>query len=738
MYISYRNLDQGGLLNKIALIVCFLTFNFLETFGGASIDPIRFTMTTHSSQIELNEEIEIEITARYLSVSPTVAFVFEGSNSFKLKLITPSGFKQTGGDFVDLIGGELSPSRPFIKYTFTGKFTHESGDGIFQLLRSHKNANSQSDFIQVAKLSFSMHNYASSGEIEGNARILAQQTLGTIPYLTIEELRSGLANDASTVFITNEGREGLFKHHPESTAPDDGGVTLIAQSMRYVRVYEGAVNVTWFGVIGDGITDNSSAIQTILNNTNFSLIYFPKPQVSYRLRTVQMRSNKNIIFEEGTVVEGMGTLDESQKMVLMYQVENITIKGNNVIFKDRRANYTSGQHKHIFSLEGVTNVVIDGIAANNSGGDGFYIGTGVQKRYSENVKLLNISADNNRRQGVSIISGRNILINNAVLSNTNGARPSAGIDIEPNAPDEILEGIVINNVTTKNNQGAGIVITLNTLSNTDRIVDIIINNHIDDGSYYGFAMDKVTGKIDGRIVIDKALWKNSIWNGFNATNYGSESCVVELRSPTVINANTRGNTSLYLASAFLIYRPVGSTGASNIGNIHIINPVIQDTRSVKLITSAFIFHDLTQVGPVLNCSLIDPKLITGLDESKYLGIYGDLALSDLYNKISKDIGEWHYNLTYSTYKRVIHNQSATTHRNLTLAKVIPEFPEVRVEVRTAQTIRIMPAASDNILPLSAIPGKYISSNTVGSSVVLKKTSNDSWHIKEITGTWTVE
>ncbi|HEV7380783.1 MAG TPA: hypothetical protein VGN64_13380 [Dyadobacter sp.] len=706
-------------------------------FAGASIDPIRFSISSNTPSTTSNEEFELVITAQLLSIPNNTVFIFEGSNSFRLKMIPPSGFEQTGGTFHDFVGGELSSAKPTISYTLKGKLTNSAEHGTFQLLRSHKSSDNGSQFIQVSTLSFSSIQSSEAVENRIAARIMLNSP-GFMPYLNIDQLRSGLADTARSVFVTNEGKSGIFRHNSSSTAADDNAMVIVSGSRRYEREYEGPVNATWFGVLGDGVTDNSVAIQNMLNQTKYSNIYFPKPAVSYRWKSIIMRSDKTILFEEGTLVEGMGTLALSEKMVLMYQVKNITIKGTNVTFRDKKANYTSGEHRHIFSMEGVTNVLIEGIAANDSGGDGFYIGIGHIQRFSENVKLVNVSADNNRRQGMSLISGKNITIINPVLTNTKGVLPAAGLDIEPNATDEILEDIRIINPITRNNAGSGITINLAALSNSALPVTIQVSGHSDDGSFYGMAFNGVTGSMSGSILIENPVWKNNIWNGFNSRNYSSTACPIEIRSPTVINSNTIGNTSVYLGAAMLIYRAANDVGAPNIGNIHIYNPKVQDNRATKLITSAFVFQDLSEVGPVRNCSLIDPISLTGLDDNMYVAVFGDVTISDRYSKIAKDLGPWHLLMTYSSYKKVIHNEAATAMRTLALLNVMREFPEFTVEVRAAQEIRIIPDAANNIVPLAPTSGKYISSSVVGSSITLKKNSNNSWFVKELIGTWKTE
>lgn len=734
MINSTLHLKRISALTVVVILLCHM---YALSFSANSIDPIKFQLSTNATHVSLNEEFEIEVSATYLNLPSSAVFTFEGSNSFRIKVIKPTGFIQTGGSFSDNVVADLSPSNPSITYTIVGKFTDASGDGTFRLLRNHKNSTDPNTYAQAAKLNFTMDTPAEGDGPEKNARIALAPTPGYIPYLSIASLRAGAADTASVVYITDDYKSGIFRYNPTSTANDDGAMVIRNNNRRYERVYDGTVNVNWFGIFGDGTTDQTAALQTLLNNTKYTTLFFPKSAVSYRIGNVRIYSNKTLWFEDGTLIEGLRTAINGA-MFFMYDAQNIVIKGTNVVVSDPNPNYAGSEMRVIFFMGGVTNALIEGIAANNGGGDGFYIGPGSAKKYCENIKLLNVSADKNRRQGISITGGKNIEIVNAVLTNTNGIAPGAGIDVEPGLAENITENIRIINPITRNNSGAGIIVAPGAFVNTGHVIDVAVSNHIDEGSAYGFLVTGVTGSVPGTIVIENPIWKNSRGCAFVSRNWSHKAPAVLVQNPTVINANTGGTTSPQLGAAFLIYRAGNDTGDTNLGNIHIFNPRIQDTRSPQRITASFSYRDLANNNLILDCSLMDPIASFAAPVNRYSVIdNAEVKVSDKHEYFSIDFSSFTRYVNQGWYSSIYHNATSTAARQLQLADVNPNFPEITIEVRVQQGIVLVPTATNNILPISPVNGRRLTSNVVGSRITLKKMTANSWFVKEMTGTWTV-
>lgn len=727
------------IVKKITFIAIFLYCIVIAicSIASTSVDPIKFTIVSDKSILKDKQEFQITIKASYLSIPNNSVFILDGAYDFKLKLITPIGFIKTGGDFKDYIGASLSASNPSVEYTLTGYFEGGSSECTFQLLRGASNVQSTNLFSQVGLLTFRLQDPTVIEQPLTHARSMSVES-GSVMYTTLDGFYNGDVESSDLIYITDSYKEGFFKYVPDSNLADDGALVLEYNSRKYHRIYDGPVNVNWFGIIGDGVTDNTRGIQHLFKESKYTKLYFPKNHGSYRVHSVKIYPNREILFEEGTIVEGLGQLGEFEQMVHLVAVNNITLKGKNVVFKDHRDNYSTGQQRHIFLIKGSKDILIDGISAINGGGDGFYIGTTSTINYSENIKLHNVYANNNRRQGLSIISGRNIEVRDSEFSGSTGAGSESGIDIECNEPSDILENIKIINVKTRNNSGSGILIAPIALSGTGKMIDIMIKNHDDEGSRIGAQVASVTSALGGYVIFETPVWKNSRQSAFIARNWSYRGPMVQVLNSVAINPNTSDNTSANYGAAYLIYRAPNDLGDDNIGNVHLINPSIQEYSELKRVRTAYCFRDISKGLNILNCSLMNPIKSSIGTNKNLIAHNGELTVVDSDGALAFDMGDYTRYINNWTYNSLLHNQSSKVLRVLRLDKMVPNFPEVTVEVRNKTGIRIIPATTDNILPLSKVHGKYITSTELGSRIILKKISKDSWVVKEVIGTWVVQ
>ncbi|TMV52753.1 hypothetical protein FE783_00725 [Paenibacillus mesophilus] len=122
--------------------------------------------------------------------------------------------------------------------------------------------------------------------------------------VTMEELRALAAPDPVDLFyVTNRGREGVFYYDASDTASTDNSGTVLVSSSgpRFKRVFDGAIDVKWFGARGDGSTDDTAAIRlAIAALRNGGSLYFPAGEYIIDSGCLLFRGLSNVtIFGDG-------------------------------------------------------------------------------------------------------------------------------------------------------------------------------------------------------------------------------------------------------------------------------------------------------------------------------------------------------------------------------------------------------------------------------------------------------
>lgn len=312
-------------------------------------------------------------------------------------------------------------------------------------------------------------------------------------------------------------------------------------------------NVLDYGAVGDGITDDTLAIQSAIDATSESgggTLYFPAGIYLMRSRDYINSAGTTIgrcclILKNGVDMVGEGwasqlKLDANQYLVGTYfrmiasdtinrleqaSIRNLTINGN----RDNNPAITDGNN---ILLEVLRNVTIDGVNSISSNGNGILL-RGTISSFMTSVAVQNCYVWYHTMIGIQCSQFSGLLIDNNIVSSTDNncidiygdsgtAGDSHSIDfvISNNTctgsasntgifPETVADGVIIGNAisncgagihcNTINNQPNGVTIEGNNIVNCDYGVWIsgatggvrVIDNYINEFADYGIYLGTV-------------------------------------------------------------------------------------------------------------------------------------------------------------------------------------------------------------------------------------------------------
>ena len=249
---------------------------------------------------------------------------------------------------------------------------------------------------------------------------------------------------------------------------------LVVPTSVFADLPPGWVNAADYGY---NPIDATTALKTAIS-TGAVGVFVPYMGPDWIITPIRLHSNQEILFEEGVVVtakegEFLGTSD---CLFWAWDASNIILTGYGATLRMRKNDYLSppypaSEHRHVLRFYSCSNVTVRGLTLRDSGGDGIILAGGGSGEFCEDVVIQDVTCDNNYRQGCSVISVKNLLIEDSVFINTSGTQPESGIDIEPDDPCDILVNIEIRNSIFNDNLGCGIMFVGLSVGLTDTIIE---------------------------------------------------------------------------------------------------------------------------------------------------------------------------------------------------------------------------------------------------------------------------
>lgn len=199
-----------------------------------------------------------------------------------------------------------------------------------------------------------------------------------------------------------------------------------------------------------------------------------------------------VVFEAGAVIEAKrgAFRGKNDSLLTIEERKNIRLIGRGAVFRMHKEDYwappyAKAEWRNTLAVRGAEGIHIEGITFYNSGGDGIYLGATREHPYVKDVVIRAVVCDANNRQGLSVISADNLLVEQSVFSNTIGTAPMAGIDLEPNRSNQRMKDVVIRNNLFLNNSQLGMHMWLSCLNEESEPISITIENNTIIGGEIG-------------------------------------------------------------------------------------------------------------------------------------------------------------------------------------------------------------------------------------------------------------
>ncbi len=340
--------------------------------------------------------------------------------------------------------------------------------------------------------------------------------------------------------------------HAQQSIPEAGPNEKSPELVKQVQSGQRTVaNAAWWGF---DPADSTEALQAAINSGAKTVIIPKMPHDWVVARTIRLVGDQQLIFQPGAVVAAMKGkfIGRGECLMAAADQQNLTIRGEGATLRMHKEDYTSppyekAEWRHALSIVGCSHVEISGLTLRDSGGDGLYLGCSHGHKGCTDVHVTGVICDNNHRQGVSVISAKDLLIENSRFLNTGGTAPEAGIDLEPNNDQERLVNCVIRNCISEGNRGAGLEVYVKPLSARSADLSVRFENCVVRNCKSGMCVGAVKDDGPGGFIEFVNVTVDGTRNcGIYVFDKSAQSAVVRFVRCTLKNTGIDGGYPIYL------------------------------------------------------------------------------------------------------------------------------------------------------------------------------------------------
>ena len=381
------------------------------------------------------------------------------------------------------------------------------------------------------------------------------KTIADLVALRIPTINNRLSALVTGRLTENDGAGGLFFYDGSAATATNLGTIFkpAATTGRWTRQYSGAVNVKWFGAVGDGATDDSVAITnalSVLNAQGGGGLYLPESTYFITNHIVVDFSNAHVygdgtgatVIKVGAWVDGLRVSDTAYpaatNIIRNVLIENLTINGNRGAFSSPSDTYGNG-----LNLNAVDQALIKNVEVLNASQQGIVTTyQGPASSVAQTSMIIQSCIVSNSLPGsISIgVEGdsENVLILGNSVWGTNVVAIYAG-----NLSGGLVQGIRIEGNTITDVGASGIGIRLE-----DSALNNVVSGNFINGSAIGVRASSTAGFNVSKMVISNNSITNFISSGILtvplATGDKSELIISNNSLRTAITSAVVGSISV--------------------------------------------------------------------------------------------------------------------------------------------------------------------------------------------------
>jgi hypothetical protein len=263
------------------------------------------------------------------------------------------------------------------------------------------------------------------------------------------------------------------------------------------------VSVKDFGAVGNGVADDTVAIQNAFNSlpTGGGTVVFEAGK-TYMINGLYQPLQTlfgGVKPKSGTIIQGNNaTLKVITNNSIGYcvlnlnQVNNIVVNDLNIIGDVGTHIGTTGEFGHGLMVMGCDNVVLNNLFITLCWGDAVLFSEYVHVNGNTNVDVNNCEFVDCRRQGVSVVDLTNGTFTGCTFRNIGGTAatsPAAGVDLEPDYPGAKASNIQFVSCKFHNNNSHGLI--------AGSAVNVVENIRVIGCSFYSNGASAITANSVG-------------------------------------------------------------------------------------------------------------------------------------------------------------------------------------------------------------------------------------------------